>query len=177
MSALKLAGLAVSIRIAADQIHSRSMLMDPAVAIIFADPIARDLEQLTRFDKMLYAKVSRILAADDDDEDGVDCRHWLNSSLMEDDNKEEMILKVEPSDDQLSREDTSSLPNGVSDLLNDHHEPPDGVSDLLNDNLEPPDGQIDDDDSSRQLERAFKMEVDGAKLSSWPYTKVSIYFL
>ena len=151
MAELRLAGLSVRIRIAESRLGE-----DAAVMIVFADPIARDLEQLVLFDKKLLAIVTKILAADDF-EDESSHQHLVKACLV--DHRSENMFKEEPAEEEmLKKEDVTA--DKDSFVFND----PDGTTD-----------HCDEDLTQSLLEETFPMQdlsaVSGGKML-WPYQKV-----
>jgi hypothetical protein len=150
MHDIRLAGLSITVRNVVS-----SMTSDPAIAIIFADPILQDLERMILYDGTLQAIVAKILANDCDD-DLADCRHLFKADLI--------ARKLEEkTDDQELKEENSEERSPCGDLQD----------------------QIDDygdqEESTRLSVDEKKEEIETKTISgscektSWPYKKVSIF--
>jgi hypothetical protein len=159
MSKLRLSGLSVRIRIA-----ETSIAEDPAVAIIFADPIAGDLDRLILFDSGLHAIVAKILACEEEEDEEGCCQHLLKSSLIALETREN-IPKEEPLDDQLLKEEQEEeiRPDGDSDHFSDHQNN-DAPHNCDEDRLLPP---------LPSVKENLNLIKPATDCLSWPYQKVT----
>jgi hypothetical protein len=153
MDDIRLAGLSISVR----NVEISSMTSDPAIAIIFADPLLQDLERMILYDETLQAIIAKILANNCDD-DLVDCRHLFKADLIP-------RKLEEKTDDQKLKEEKNVERSSFGDLQD----------------------QIDDygdqEESTRLSVDEKKEGIETKSLSgscektSWPYKKVSIFKL
>jgi hypothetical protein len=152
MHDIRLAGLSISVRNVVS-----SMTSDPAIAIIFADPILQDLERMILYDETLQVIVAKILANDCDD-DLADCRHLVKADLI--------ARKLEEdTDDQELKEENSEERSSCGDL-----------QDQMDD-------YGDQEESTRLSVDEKKEEIDTKVISgscektSLPFKKVSVFKL
>jgi hypothetical protein len=140
MSDLKLRGLSVRIRIA--ESHKEA---DAAVALIFADPITQDLEQLVLCHKNLRDIVLTILAAERISYDELSSQ--LDANTAE---SSKLMLKEEVTDSQRMKVEESE-PIGDSLYVN-------GLEQKISDDAEQS-GEVSGTEIGRKL--------------AWPYQKVT----
>jgi hypothetical protein len=153
MDDIRLAGLSISVR----NVEISSMASDPAIAIIFADPILQDLERMILYDETLQVIVAKILANDCDD-DLADCRHLFKADLIA------RKLEEKTDDHELKEE------NGEErSLCGDREEPLDDYDDLEESS------RLSVDERKEEIET--KIISDSCEKTSWPYKKVSIFKL
>jgi len=151
MSENRLAGLSISIRIT-----EGSMTNEPAIAIIFADPIVHDLEEMVLHDETLQMLVAKILANEEDD--GLaDCKHFFKTSLIA---------------------DTPGILN--NDHLADHQLKEENIEkrSLCDD----PPGLVDDQSDGEEIaEKKEQIETEilagNGEEMSWPFKKVSVFLI
>jgi hypothetical protein len=153
MDDIRLAGLSISVRNVVS-----SMTSDPAIAIIFADPILQDLERMILYDETLQAIVAKILANDCDD-DLADCRHLFKADLiarkLEEKTDDQEELKEENKEER-------SLCGDREDPLDDYGDQEEGT-------------RLSVDEKKEEIET--KALSGSCEKTSWPYKKVTIFKL
>jgi hypothetical protein len=134
------------------------MTSDPAIAIIFADPILQDLERMILHDQTLQVIVARILANDCDD-DLADCRHLFKADLIAR-KQEEKTGDLE----ELKEENSEGRsPCGyLQDQIDDYGDREES-------------SKLSVDEEKEEIEE--KIISDSCEKTSWPYKKVSIFKL
>jgi hypothetical protein len=154
MHDIRLAGLSISVR----NVEISSMTSDPAIAIIFADPILQDLERMILHDQTLQVIVAKILAKDCDD-DLADCRHLFKADLIA------RKLEEKTDDQEELKEENSEERSPCGDIQDQN------------------DDYGDQEEGTRLCVEETKEEIETKALSgscektSWPYKKVSIFKL
>jgi hypothetical protein len=151
MHDIRLTGLSISVR----NVEISSMTSDPAIAIIFADPILQDLERMILHDQTLQVIVAKILANDCDD-DLADCRHLFKADLIA------RKLEVKTDDQELKEENREERsPCGdIQDPMDDYGDQEEGT-------------RLSVDEKKEEIET--KALSGSCEETSWPYKKVSIF--